>query len=481
MDPRRDACGRQARIGTCLALAAACTPPSPRSTAVSFARHSRLSPRWRPPRSPTATSCSGSFQGTAGINGIYFAHPRDTTAPVIPVTGLPPALAYSTSGARGVASLLYHPNGSIVAGERSPLGTSVDVHVLQLNGAHVVTAQLFSVGTSVRAGEIPQMGFLPDGRIVVSATDLAAGGPLAQFLTQGYNHEGIGILDPVSGGVVPIAIPNLNQFPGVINGLAVSRDGSTIYVGNYISVSSGDLWAVPVAGGNATMVATLPFGASNVAIDHDGTVLVTTLNGPPNLFRYDPVAQALTVVPTASGPLNAVAVEPATGNYVLATANAGVPSRSLLWMEPTGPENLLQSPGVATIAAVDMNPNPESYGAGTPGAFSYSWKTAPNGGGLPLVGNPLFSVTVQSAQPALVPGLVVTSLLATPPQNWFGLNVLVDLGVSDTTFFSLAGEATLPLPLPNDPGFVGMQLFCQAFVLEHAALAASPGLSLTIL
>ncbi|MCA8965642.1 MAG: hypothetical protein H6838_09190 [Planctomycetes bacterium] len=426
----------------------------------------------------------GSFQGSAGNNGVYFSHPRDTTAAPIAVTGLPAALAYDPLGRRGAASLLRRPSdGKLLVGERAPAGTSVDVHLLTLQAEHVVMAQLFSVGTSAVVGEIPQMGLLPDGRVVVAATDLQPGGPLSQFLTAGYNYEGIGILDTDSGGVVPVAISNLNLFPGVINALAVSRDGQTIYVGNYISALAGDLWAVPTAGGAATMVASLPAGASNLTVDQDGTVLVTTLNGPPNLFRFDPATQTTTPVTTASGPLNAIGVERATGNLFLATANGGVPARSLLWMEPSGVEHNLISPNMATISSIDSNPNPEAYGAGTAGVRAYDWQLAPNPGGLPEVGNLNFSLTVAASQPTIDPLLFLMSLGASAPTPMFGLDVLVDLSVTTTTFTTLVDRATQPFPLPAVAGLVGIELFAQAFVLETQSntLAASPGVAFTIL
>ena len=426
----------------------------------------------------------GSFQGSSGINGVYFSHPRDTTAAPIAVTGLPAALAYDPLGRRGVAALLRRPqDGKLLVGERAPAGTSVDVHLLSLVGEHVVMAQLFSVGTSAVVGEIPQMGLLPDGRAVVAATDLQPGGALSQFLTAGYNYEGIGILDTVSGGVAPIVITNLNQFPGVINGLAVSRDGQTIYVGNYISALAGDLWSVPIGGGLATQVATLPAGASNVAVDQDGTVLVTTLNGPPNLFRFDPATQTTTPVTTASGPLNAIAVESVTGNYLLATANGGVPARSLLWMQPGGIEHNLTSPNMATISSVDSNPNPEAYGTGTPGVLAYDWELAPNPGGLPEAGNLGFSLTIAASQPTVDPLMFLMSLGASAPTPMFGLDVLVDLSVTTTTFVTLIDRATQPFPLPAVPGLVGIELFAQAFVLETQSntLAASRGVGFTIL
>jgi hypothetical protein len=426
----------------------------------------------------------GSFQGAAGTNGIFFAHPRDPMRAIVDVTNLPPALAHDTSGRRGVACLVYRrSDGAIIAGERSPPGTSVDLHVLRLQGNAVVSAQLFSVGTSVGAGEIPQCALLPDGRIVLAATDLAAGGPLAQFQTQQYNWEGIGILDTKSGGVTPIAIPNLSQFPGVINGLAVSQDGTQIYIGNYISASSGDMWRVPVAGGIATQVATFPCGPSNVAIDNDGTVLVVTLNGPPNLFRHDPAANTTRPITTVTGPMNCIAVERVSGNYAVATANAGLPPRSLFWLTPPGQETMLSSPNRATLAAIDVNPNPEAFGVASDGQAAYSWELAPNPGGLPLVGNTGFSVTVRasnSVQSTAV--LVVGSGRLASGLPVLGATIHVDPGNAFTIQLPFQYSQTMPLPLPNLNSLRGVRLYAQSVHYEGgSSLAASPGLELTIL
>ena len=426
----------------------------------------------------------GSFQGTAGVNGIFFSHPRDPMQPFVAVTSLPPALGYDPSGKRGAACVAYRKSdGALIAGERAPSGTSVDLHVLKLNGADVVFAQLFSVGTSANVGEIPQCAILPDGRVLLAATDLAAGGPLSQFLTTSYNWEGVGILDTNSGGVVAVPISNLNQFPGVINGIAASKEGTTAYIANYVSATSGDLWSVPIpAGGQATKVATFPCGASNVAVDIDGTVLVTALNGPPNLFRYDPVANTTAAITTSSGALNAIAVETVTGGYVLATANAGTPVRSLVLLTRTGGETVLVSPNRATIAGIDVNPNPEAFGASSPGAGRYDWRLTPNPGGLPLVGNAGFSLTIEATtiSPSM---LVLASRRLATPITIAGVQIHTDLGSIVFSPILQAGPSmTLPLPIPANTVLVGLPLYAQTFHLEGgASLAASAGLEFTIL
>ncbi len=428
----------------------------------------------------------GSFQGATGQNGIFFVHPRDTAAPAIEVTGLPAALSYDPLQTnRGVAALLRRPSDeAIIAAERAPAGTSVDVHVLHLNAAAVVSSQAFSIGTSVVEAESPQMGLLPDGRVVVAATDLTANSPLAQALTASFHWQGIGILDTQTGALTPIPITNLSQFPGVMNGLAVTPDGQSIYVTNWISTMAGDLWEVPIAGGIATQVASLPAPGSNLAVDLDGTVLVACLNGPPNLFRYDPVTQTTSAVVTTIGPLNAIAVERATGNHILATANAGNPARSVFWAEPGTPESLLITPDRATISALDVNPNPEAFGAGTPGAATYDWQLTPNPGGLPEPGNFQFSLTLEASLTSSDPVLFVMSLARTVPTTMFGMSVLVDLGVTYPVFSTLSnGTGRVDFPLPPGPALTGIAVYTQGFVYEQASglLAASRGASFTIL
>jgi hypothetical protein len=429
----------------------------------------------------------GSFMGvnmTLGENGIWFSHPRDGLVPSIRVTGLPPALGYDPAGRRGSACISYRSSdGMLIAGERAPAGTSVDLHVMRLQGSAVVFDQLFSVGTSASVGEIPQAALLPDGRIVVAATDLRPGGPLSQFQTLQYNWEGVGIVDTISGSVTPIAISNLSAFPGVINGLAVTPDGQDVYITNYISGTLGDLWRVPITGGTATLVATVTAGASNVAIDNDGTVLVTTLAGPPNLFRYNPGNGTVTPITTVSGPLNAVAVERVSGEYALATANAGLPSRSLIRMDAAGVETVLLTPNQQTISGVDFNPNPEAYGASTPGAVDYFWKLAPNPGGLPLLGNAGFSLTLAGTASTIANAITAISFERTAPTPLFGLTSHVDLALAAVQFTVMVNEMTVPLPLPNNPAFLGVALFVQTFLSELPTelLAASPGVSLTLM
>ncbi|MFY9341633.1 MAG: hypothetical protein WAT39_04035 [Planctomycetota bacterium] len=427
----------------------------------------------------------GSQQGTAGQNGIYYSHPRDPLVPVGVVGNLPPSLAYSPAGARGCASVLYRrSDGALIAGERAPNGTSVDLHVLHLLGDQVVWAQSFSVGTGIAFGEICQAGLLPDGRIAVAASGLSATSVLAQALTTNYQWQGIGIVDTVGGGVTPVAITNLAQVPGVLNGLAVPSDGLTIFFCNWITNASGGLWSVPLAGGTASQLATLPGGPASLAFDNDGSLVMPLLvpGAAANVYRYDPASALLTAIPTTAGPLNCLAVETVTGNYVVATRETGTPPRSLYWMTPGGTQTLLVSPNLATINGIDVNPDPEVVATGTPGITSYDWVLAPNPGGLPLLGSG-FSLTVRSTAASIGPAaLLFGTNRYSSPLSLLGAQVHVDLVSAVGTIFWFADEQTFPIPIPSTMTLRGALLYAQTLHDEGVAnLAASSLLAMTVL
>lgn len=426
-----------------------------------------------------------SFQGTAGQTGVFFQHPRDAGPPIV-VTGLNPDLLWVPGGRQGASCIAIRPSdGALVVGERAEQGHSVDLHLMRLRGSDVAYDQLISMGTGGRAGEIPQCAFLPDERIVVAATDLTQG-PLALLLTQSYGYEGVGIVDPVGGNVTPVPITNGQALAqGVFNGLTVSADGTMCYIANYVTSQQGEVWSLPLpAGGQATLIATVPAGVSNLGWDGQGNLLIAALNGPPNLWRVDLSTMQMTTVPTTIGPLNAVGLESVTGNLAVVTANAGTPPRSVFWMENDGTEHLLASPNMATISGIDVAPNPRVYGTATQGQCTYVWKTAPNPGGLPLVGNTSFSLTIESSLPvgAYLGAVVVALAPATQPTTIAGVELLFDpASVATTINLSPQQTMTMPLPVPNDPNLVGGRLFLQTLFGEPGGLAASAGLRVTIL
>lgn len=426
-----------------------------------------------------------SQQGTAGQNGIFYSHPRDPLTPIGVIGNLPPSLAYSPAGARGCASVIYRrSDGALIAGERAPNGTSVDLHVLHLLGDDVVWAQSFSVGTGIAFGEIAQAALLPDGRIAVAASGLSSTSAVAQAFTTSYQWQGIGIVDTVGGGVTPVVVTNLATVPGVLNGLALGPDGATLWFCNWVSNGSGGLWSVPLAGGVATQAAALPGGPSSLCVDNDGALVVPVLvpGATANVYRYEPASQVLTAIPTTAGPLNCLAVETVTGNWFAATRETGTPPRSLYWMTPAGTQTLLASPNMATINGLDVNPDPEAIAAGTPGVAAYDWQLAPNPGGLPLLGSS-FGLTVRSSTPATgLAALVIGTDRYATPLPLLGAQVHVDLATAAAFVFWFADQQTFPIPIPNTLALRGSRFFAQTLHDEGTpSLAASPLLEMTIL
>ena len=70
-----------------------------------------------------------------------------------------------------------------------------------------------------------------------------------------------------------------------------------------------------------------------------------------------------------------------------------------------------------------------------------------------------------------------------PPTPVIGINLHIDPTGAVLFSATLGNAFALPIPLPGDPGVIGTELFGQAIFIEvpSGALAASPGVSLTVL
>lgn len=418
--------------------------------------------------------------GGAAQKGLFLSHPRDPGMPLT-IDGLHGDLVIS-----GASSVLYRESdGALIVGERVQPGASVDIHVIEVAGTSVTRDASFSVGTGGSCcGEIPQAGLLPDGRIVVAATDIAAG-PLSNYLTTSYGYQGVGIVDPISGLVTSVPITNGSQIVDVFNGMAVAPDGSAVYLGTW-GPTAGDIWHLPLpAGGTATLVASLPIGLSNMAFDNQGDLWVTVLDANQPLWRVNVGTGTAVSVPTTAGQLNGIANEPTTDHLALVSGSRGTPSKSLFWLESNGAEHLLSSPGLATPSGVDVHPNPKSYGTGSGIANAWRWQLRPNPGGLPLVGNGSFALGIESngtTRPSLSIMLLSSGGLTTPT-TIAGAAIWVDPAqLLFTPYIAPLLSVTIPLPIPNDPSLAGLALYAQTVHLESGIqLATSPGLKLTIL
>jgi hypothetical protein len=131
-------------------------------------------------------------------------------------------------------------------------------------------------------------------------------------------------------------------------------------------------------------------------------------------------------------------------------------------------------PGIA------INPNPEIFGTGTPGSSTYRWEL-PNAGGLPLVGNTAFSLTVQGTGLPQPGAAGIGTARASVPIVVLGATLVVD-PASILLWKAVASvPSPVPIPIPNISAFVGAKLVVQSFHLEGAQLAATPGIEFTVL
>jgi hypothetical protein len=416
---------------------------------------------------------------------IFFVHPRQPSGVVAPiqVTGLPADLTGAgTSGViQGANSVLYRPgDGALVVGEISTaVGQSVDLHLLTLSGNAVATSARFPLGTSPgpQTPQVAQSSFLPNGDILVGVSHLVAPGPLA--------GQHLGIVNPGTGAVA--AVPVLGPPPGFVNAAIADPTGSQAWFGTFISTTSSAIYRVPLPGGGSpTFVASLPAGVSNLAFDDNGMLLASCLYGAggPTLFLITPATGQVTPIPLVPplGELNALAMERVTGNYVLVTGGGAPSPGTTYWAAPNGLTNQLTFFPLGWWGAksgVDVNPDPETYGAGTPGANTYSWSLSPNPGGLPTVGNTSFSLSTRST-PGNAPGWFGLSLgRSSIPVG--GITLLIDLPLLLLLFPIPAGPYTITLGIPAVPALSGLSFYGQTIHQEPGALAASDGVMVTIL
>ena len=107
-----------------------------------------------------------------------------------------------------------------------------------------------------------------------------------------------------------------------------------------------------------------------------------------------------------------------------------------------------------------------------------------NGGGVPRIGNGAFrlEVTATPTAPTLT-GIVAGGAAAQGPLLILGMDIAIDPASLITNFVGPgAASFVQTIPLPNDPGLVGVRFFFQSINLEPGGgLASSRGLSMTIL
>jgi hypothetical protein len=429
-----------------------------------------------------------------GDGGLFLVHPRTPGLP-IPVTGLGSDLTGAgTAGiVLGADSVLRRSSdGALIVGERGPAGTAIDLHLITLAGSAVASDVTYPVGVEVSpfGGGITQTAILPSGEVLVGVFGIGSG-PLA--------GASLGTVSPASGTVTAVPV---TLSPGVLpglNALCLDSSGFVAYFGNDNGNGTSTVYSVPVpAGGTASLVATLPALASNLAFRSPGLLVATCLLGPPNLFEIDLSATPATVtaIPTPLGALNGLAMESVTSEYAVVSSSAGTPPVSVFWMTPVGIATWLSSGppgGWGLTSGISIDPNPEAYGSGTPGTTT-AWALSPNPGGLPTLGNCSFSLTLNSPPPPPAASFYAASLAAASIPNFLGLGITLLVDPAQIVVLDpLPPTGTIPLCIPNDPALLPSgsnlfttqgQVFFQVFHVGAGGpfgITASEGLRVTVL
>ena len=459
-----------------------------------------------------------------GDGGLFLVHPR-TPGVVVPITGLPASVtgcqwpADRRAGSQWV--IMGSTNDTVITASTAFQSTSpcvsnpprpVELHILTLAGAQVVSTTTYQLGTLLPQSAVGTCAgaLLPDGSILVALDDVGvAGEPLAGAV--------LGRVDPGfspnnQAAVTPVSVtwpPGQALVPGeVVNALALSPSGTVAYLGIARgSCATGflrsEVWSVPVpAGGQATLlaVASTQDAISGLAADLAGDLLATFVFGqsPYRLRKIDVSTGAITPIPTAIGNLNGVAIEPATGDYALvndalnqnpmvpAVYHHAVASGTTTLLASGPPPSYLQpcgfSVGWGNLSGIAIAPNPKTLGPGTSGTnSSYQWQPNPNG--LPVTGQPFTFSLVSStgcaagllgisfaplSSPLLLPGCPFLQIHIDPsPGQLFYLETL-----------PCAPTITRTWLLPAGAGLSGLTVHFQPV---HADCGASPGLSFTLL
>ncbi|MEM7201490.1 MAG: hypothetical protein AAF628_14570 [Planctomycetota bacterium] len=422
---------------------------------------------------PTATT---PFPGTGGL---WLHHPRNRDE-VIPITGLGPDLTGAgQTGLVGASCVHVRPSdGALLVAEFPPVGETVDLHVITLNGTAVARDQRIPIGCG---GGISQIDLLPDETVLLANAAVLTTGPMAGTV--------LGHVDPSTGVVTGIpTVDPLNS--AVVSAVVADPSGDCVYLGTYDAPTQGAVWRLPVPGGGAgTQIAALPAGINDMEWDGQGRLLIgagARTGFGPDLFRLDPVTGSVSTFSNTLGDHCALAFEPATGRIFgtgqsliprsrLVHTAVGAASARVLGIGPAG--------GWGLVTGLDVLPNPREYAAPAGNGAAYPWRIAPNRTGLPIIGNANF--TLELDHPG-IPGTASVAAAALgaqiPPLAIQGFALHLDPArVIATWPLTLTTPQAIPLPLPDDQALRGLQVFFQSLHLEPAGPASSVGLSMTVL
>lgn len=476
-----------------------------------------------------AVVCTFSAPRAPGTPGLFLVPLAG--GPMISVTGLPPELSTAGLGAYGQGGFsvsIRSADGAVIVGTTTdalaPGGGQVQVFVLHLivsaSGAAVDPARTRTIALGTIQALPRNTGsclhrVLPDGRILVAAFQPMAsaqaadasvffGGPLGQGAMAGHV---LAIVDTSGSAPSFTLLPNPPVPSMVVLGdIAVDPYGDFAYyllsTNLYRSPTLSELHRLELATGQDCVVATWAGqSAFGLTCDDDGALYVSSFDPTAvthfvHRVQLDGCNQASWTTQPSSLPLLAwgLDLDRASGSFA-ATSNQNLPMplfsgnqlNALSLIDRNGTVSVLASGGasgwgVLGQQGVAVRNAIEGYGAPSPrSAPNLHWfDNFPNPGGPPTLGNPGFSLTLAAAPGA--PALSVLALSLGRGSTMFGgLEVLVDLATTVTSFVPAGLSVIFALPLPNAPALGGTVLTAQSLHLEtNGGQAASRGLTLNL-
>jgi hypothetical protein len=187
--------------------------------------------------------------------------------------------------------------------------------------------------------------------------------------------------------------------------------------------------------------------------------------------------------------LNSFAIETVTGMF--AGVHGSNTMQEIWWAPRCGAKTIISTPppaGWGIPASIAVAHDPIAYGAPSPVIGpGYRFHLVPNAGGLPILGNQMFSLAVAHSNGGAAAGAWVIALgdqRPPLPLPFLCIDAHVDPArhvLSLPLAASPSLPAVLPLPIPSSPELARIRLFAQTVHLDTSCLAASDGVRVTIL
>jgi hypothetical protein len=402
----------------------------------------------------------------SGQGGIWVIDPR-VPGPPQAITGLAPDLTGVGRPGTGAFSVaVRQSDGALYVGEAAASGDDLDLHVITLDGLAVATDTRIKIGSIPPnyGGTIDTIDVLPSGDLLIA---------VAMPDQPPFNGSPLGVVSTTNQTVTPIPV---SRPPGA-GVTAMATDGQTVYLVVCECLTPPlfpyFIYTVPITGGIPQLF--LPTTATGgIAVHRDGNIYVSTRP----VQRIDPVTKQVTVVGDPPGSPVGLDIERTTDDLVFPLNGLSASGRGVYRMSLSGESVRLATIPSGIPTSIAVRHDPWTYGLDTPAQSNYRWRTEPNPGGLPRIGNAQFGLHLDATPSGNAAGALLAASASGSTQV-----AGVELLLGGTIIFAgnVPASGDVPLPLPVAPALVGVTVYLQSFHLDPGGLAASNGVRMTVL